>query len=80
MPALPGAVGAVPRLALLPRAGQGRPTVLIHYAGWIATRADEPAFQRAFPWLLQPKWWEDHVLTLREQMAALDEPVLDWRP
>jgi Ser/Thr protein kinase RdoA (MazF antagonist) len=53
---------------------------LIHYAGWIATRADEPAFQRAFPWLLQPKWWEDHVLTLREQMAALDEPVLDWRP
>ncbi len=53
---------------------------LIHYAGWIATRADEPAFCRAFPWLLQPRWWEDHVLTLREQLAALDEPPIRWQP
>ena len=53
---------------------------LIHYAGWIATRADEPAFCRAFPWLLQPRWWEDHVLTLREQLAALDEPPIAWQP
>ena len=53
---------------------------LIHYAGWIATRSAEPAFRQAFPWLLQPRWWEDHVLTLREQLAALDEPQIDWRP
>ena len=52
---------------------------LIHYAGWIATRASEPAFCQAFPWLLQPRWWEDHVLTLREQLAALDEPPLAWQ-
>lgn len=53
---------------------------LIHYAGWIATRANEPAFRQAFPWLLQPRWWEDHVLTLREQLGALDEPPIAWQP
>jgi len=53
---------------------------LIHFAGWLAVRAEEPAFQQAFPWFGQPRWWEQHVLTLREQLAALDEPALTWRP
>jgi len=53
---------------------------LIHFAGWLAARADEPAFQQAFPWFGQPRWWEEHILTLREQMAALDEPALNWVP
>lgn len=53
---------------------------LIHFAGWLAVRADEPAFQQAFPWFGQPRWWEEHILTLREQMAALDEPALNWVP
>lgn len=53
---------------------------LMRYAGWLAGRADEPAFQQAFPWFGQPRWWEDHILTLREQLAALDEPSLNWQP
>ena len=51
---------------------------LIHFAGWLAARADEPAFQQAFPWFGQARWWEEHILTLREQLAALDEPALAW--
>lgn len=53
---------------------------LIHYGGWLARRHREPAFRRSFPWFTEPRWWEDHVLTLREQMAALDEPALAWHP
>lgn len=53
---------------------------LIHYGGWLARRHAEPAFRRAFPWFTEERWWEDHVLTLREQLAALDEPPLAWHP
>ena len=53
---------------------------LIHYGGWLARRHAEPAFRRSFPWFTEPRWWEEHVLTLREQISALEEPALDWRP
>jgi len=53
---------------------------LIHYAGWLSARHDETAFQQAFPWFSQPRWWEQHILTLREQLAAIDEPSLAWIP
>jgi Ser/Thr protein kinase RdoA (MazF antagonist) len=49
---------------------------IIHYAGWLAQRADDPAFQQAFPWFYGPRYWEEHILSLREQAAALDEPPL----
>jgi len=49
---------------------------IIHYAGWLAQRWSDPAFPRAFPWFAEPKYWEDHVLALREQRAALDEPFV----
>ena len=49
---------------------------IIHYAGWLASRADDPAFQQAFPWFYGPRYWEEHILSLREQAAALDEPAL----
>ncbi len=49
---------------------------IIHYAGWLAKRADDPAFVRGFPWFYTPRFWEEHVLTLREQAAALEEPAL----
>jgi Ser/Thr protein kinase RdoA (MazF antagonist) len=48
---------------------------IIHYAAWIAGRWADPAFPRAFPWFAETKYWEDHVLTLQEQRAALDEPI-----
>ena len=49
---------------------------IIHYTAWIARRWQDPAFPRAFPWFTENKYWEDHVLALREQRAALDEPSL----
>jgi Ser/Thr protein kinase RdoA (MazF antagonist) len=49
---------------------------LIHYAGWIARRWDDPAFPAAFPWFNTQRYWEDRVLELREQIALMDEPPL----
>jgi Ser/Thr protein kinase RdoA (MazF antagonist) len=49
---------------------------LIHYSAWIARRWDDPAFPIAFPWFNTPRYWQDRVLELREQIAALQEPPL----
>jgi Ser/Thr protein kinase RdoA (MazF antagonist) len=49
---------------------------MIHYAGWLARRWDDPAFPAAFPWFNTQRYWQDHILALREQAAALDEPPL----
>ncbi len=49
---------------------------IIHYTAWVAGRWRDPAFPRAFPWLADPRYWEEHILSLKEQRAALDEPPL----
>ena len=49
---------------------------MLHYSAWIARRWSDPAFPRAFPWFADNKYWEEHVLALREQRALLDEPAL----
>jgi len=49
---------------------------LIHYSAWIARRWDDPAFPAAFPWFDTPRYWEQKILELREQVAAMDEPPL----
>jgi Ser/Thr protein kinase RdoA (MazF antagonist) len=49
---------------------------ILHYAAWLARRWDDPAFPQAFPWFAGPRYWEEHVLALREQLAALQEPAL----
>ncbi|MEW9900355.1 serine/threonine protein kinase [Chitinivorax sp. PXF-14] len=49
---------------------------LMHYAAWLARRWPDPAFPAAFPWFNTQRFWQDHILALREQMAALDEPPL----
>ena len=49
---------------------------LIHYSGWLARRWDDPAFPQAFPWFNSPCYWEEQILTLREQWARLDEEPL----
>lgn len=50
---------------------------MIHYTAWIARRWIDPAFPRAFPWFAENKYWEEHVLALREQAAVLSEPPLE---
>jgi Ser/Thr protein kinase RdoA (MazF antagonist) len=49
---------------------------LIHYAAWLARRWDDPAFPAAFPWFNTQRYWQDRILELREQIAAMDEPPL----
>jgi Ser/Thr protein kinase RdoA (MazF antagonist) len=51
---------------------------IIHYAYWLARRQDDPAFQQAFPWFYSDRYWEEHILALREQAAAMNEPPLIW--
>lgn len=51
---------------------------LLHYNAWIAARWDDPAFPRSFPWFSTGRHWQELILTLREQLAALDEPPLSW--
>jgi len=50
---------------------------LIHYSAWIARRWDDPAFPAAFPWFNTQRYWQDRILELREQIAAMDEPPLE---
>ncbi|MEM1174657.1 MAG: serine/threonine protein kinase [Pseudomonadota bacterium] len=52
---------------------------IVHYAGWLARRWEDPAFKRAFPWFNTQRYWDEHILTLREQVAAMQEPPLEWR-
>jgi Ser/Thr protein kinase RdoA (MazF antagonist) len=52
---------------------------LMHYAAWLARRWEDPAFPRAFPWFNARRYWEEHILALKEQLALLDEPPLEWR-
>lgn len=49
---------------------------LLYYAAWLARRWDDPAFPMAFPWFNTVKYWEEQVLTLREQQLRLAEPPL----
>jgi Ser/Thr protein kinase RdoA (MazF antagonist) len=49
---------------------------LMHYAAWIARRWDDPAFPAAFPWFNTQRYWQDRILELREQVAAMEEAPL----
>ncbi|MEX0618891.1 MAG: serine/threonine protein kinase [Pseudohongiellaceae bacterium] len=49
---------------------------IIHYSAWLARRWGDPAFPRNFPWFNTPRYWSEHILELREQMAMLDEAPL----
>jgi len=48
---------------------------MLHHAAWLARRWEDPAFPVAFPWFDSPRYWEDLVLSLREQLAAMQEPA-----
>ncbi len=47
---------------------------LLHYSAWIGKRWHDPAFKRAFAWFDQPRYWQDRILELREQVALMQEP------
>jgi Ser/Thr protein kinase RdoA (MazF antagonist) len=49
---------------------------MIHYSAWLARRWQDPAFPRAFPWFAEPRYWENHVIDLAEQLEALGQEPL----
>ena len=49
---------------------------LLNYSAWLARRWKDPAFPKAFTWFNTERYWAEHILALREQLAALDAPPL----
>ena len=49
---------------------------MINYSAWLARRWSDPAFPRNFPWFNSPRYWEEHILALKEQMSAVQEEPL----
>jgi Ser/Thr protein kinase RdoA (MazF antagonist) len=52
---------------------------MLHHAAWLARRWEDPAFPIAFPWFDSPRYWEDLILGLREQLGGMAEGVLEIR-
>jgi len=53
---------------------------MLHYNAWLSRRWDDPAFPMNFPWYAEEKYWEQQILSFKEQLAVLDEPVLSLIP
>jgi Ser/Thr protein kinase RdoA (MazF antagonist) len=51
---------------------------MIHYAGWLAMRWNDPAFPKYFPWFNTDSYWQQHVAELEQQCRLMDEPPLRW--
>jgi len=49
---------------------------IVHYAAWLGRRWEDPAFPRSFTWFNTERYWGEHILELREQLAALQEDPL----
>jgi Ser/Thr protein kinase RdoA (MazF antagonist) len=49
---------------------------LVHYSAWLARRWEDPAFPINFPWFDTPRYWQDRILELREQVAAMQEGAI----
>jgi Ser/Thr protein kinase RdoA (MazF antagonist) len=49
---------------------------MVHYAGWLAVRWQDPAFPLHFPWFNTDQYWQQHVAELEEQRRIMDEEVL----
>jgi Ser/Thr protein kinase RdoA (MazF antagonist) len=50
---------------------------MLHYSAWLASRWEDPSFPRTFPWFNTVRYWGEHILQLREQLSALEEPPLE---
>ena len=44
---------------------------MVHHTAWLSKRWQDPAFPLAFPWFADEKYWEQQILALKEQFAAL---------
>lgn len=48
---------------------------MLHYSAWLARRWSDPTFQYNFPWFNGNRYWEDQVLSLKEQHAVLQNSM-----
>ncbi len=49
---------------------------MLHYCGWLSSRWQDPSFQHNFPWFTGHRYWEEQILSLKEQLAAIQQPPL----
>lgn len=50
---------------------------MLHHSAWLARRWEDPIFPRTFSWFNTDRYWGEHILELREQVAVLSEPPLE---
>lgn len=43
---------------------------MIHYSAWLARRWEDPSFKHNFPWFNTARYWEEHILSLKEQLSV----------
>jgi Ser/Thr protein kinase RdoA (MazF antagonist) len=48
---------------------------ILQQAAWLGQRWEDPAFPPSFPWFASPAYWSEHILTLREQLYALQTSI-----
>ncbi|WP_286263464.1 serine/threonine protein kinase [Thalassotalea atypica] len=53
---------------------------VVNYMAWLCKRWSDPAFPHNFPWFNSEKYWEQQVLMLKEQHAALTQDPLSLLP
>lgn len=46
---------------------------MIRHTAWIGQRYAEPAFQRAFPYYREQRYWEEFLLHIKEQIGLLQD-------
>ncbi|MDQ6992618.1 MAG: serine/threonine protein kinase [Mariprofundus sp.] len=51
---------------------------IMHHSAWLAQRWADPAFKIAFPWFNTLPYWQEHLLSLRDQQRAIEAPPLYW--
>jgi len=49
---------------------------MVHHSAWVVARWQDPAFPRAFPWFTSPRFWQEHVSDLWQQLESLQSA--DW--
>ena len=49
---------------------------IVHYSAWLAKRWNDPAFKISFPWFNTSRYWDDHILSMREQISLMQEEPL----
>jgi len=49
---------------------------IINYSAWLARRWHDPTFPMNFPWFNEPRYWEEQLYTLREQVEKIQNSNL----